>query len=87
MSRHAPTPRAWRSSTNRSLCSDTTVDTVAYPLTTAATDDRPRSQHIAIRYDTIRYDTRGYFNERSGDDIGQLNLPHGTELKSGKEKN
>jgi len=29
-------------------------------------------------YDTIRYDTRCYFNVRSKADISQLNLPHGT---------
>ena len=28
--------------------------------------------------DTIRYDTRCYFNVRSKADISQLNLPHGT---------
>ena len=31
------------------------------------------------RYDTIRYDTRCYFNERSKADISQLNLPHKTD--------
>ena len=30
-------------------------------------------------YDTIRYDTRCYFNVRSKADISQLNLPHGTD--------
>ena len=29
--------------------------------------------------DTIRYDTRYYFNVRSKADISQLNLPHGTD--------
>jgi len=29
-----------------------------------------------LRYDTIRYDTRCYFNVRSKADISQLNLPH-----------
>ena len=29
--------------------------------------------------DTIRYDTRCYFNVRSKADISQLNLPHGTD--------
>jgi len=29
--------------------------------------------------DTIRYDTRCYFNVRSKADICQLNLPHGTD--------
>ena len=32
-----------------------------------------------IRYDTIQYDTRCYFNVRSKADISRLNLPHGTE--------
>jgi len=31
------------------------------------------------RLDTIRYDTRCYFNVRSKADISQLNLPHGTD--------
>ena len=30
-------------------------------------------------HDTIRYDTRCYFNVRSKADISQLNLPHGTD--------
>jgi len=34
---------------------------------------------LSILYDTIRYDTRCYFNVRSKADISQLNLPHGTE--------
>ena len=41
------------------------------------------------KYDTIRYDTRCYFNVRSKADIGlcKLNLPHGTKkLKSGKKR-
>ena len=32
-----------------------------------------------LRYDTIRYDTRCYFNVRSKADMSQLNLPHGTD--------
>jgi len=32
-----------------------------------------------LAYDTIRYDTRCYFNVRSKADISQLNLPHGTD--------
>ena len=32
-----------------------------------------------LTYDTIRYDTRCYFNVRSKADISQLNLPHGTD--------
>ena len=32
-----------------------------------------------LMYDTIRYDTRCYFNVRSKADISQLNLPHGTD--------
>jgi len=34
---------------------------------------------LNIHYDTIRYDTRCYFNVRSKADISQLNLPHGTD--------
>jgi len=39
------------------------------------------TQHILLPpvYDTIRYDTRCYFNVRSKADISQLNLPHGTD--------
>jgi len=38
-------------------------------------------------YDTIRYDTRRYFNVRSKANISQLNLPHGNDrqLKSVKQ--
>ena len=32
-------------------------------------------------YDTIRYDTRCYFNVRSNADISQLNIPYGTGSK------
>jgi len=31
------------------------------------------------RYDTIRYDTRCYFNVRSKADMSRLNLPHGND--------
>ena len=34
---------------------------------------------VSSRNDTIRYDTRCYFNVRSKADISQLNLPHGTD--------
>jgi len=34
---------------------------------------------LVFKYDTIRYDTRCYFNVRSKADISQLNLPHGTD--------
>ena len=34
---------------------------------------------FARMYDTIRYDTRCYFNLRSKADMSQLNLPHGTD--------
>jgi len=30
-------------------------------------------------HDTIRYDTRGYFNVRSKADMSRLNLPHGND--------
>jgi len=35
---------------------------------------------VILSYDTIRYDTRCYFNVRSKADMNQsqLNLPHGT---------
>jgi len=33
------------------------------------------------RYDTIRYDTRCYFNVRSKANMSQFNLPHGTDNK------
>ena len=33
----------------------------------------------ALKYDTIRYDTRCYSNVRSKADMSQLNLPHGTD--------
>jgi len=32
-----------------------------------------------LRYDSIRYDTRCYFNMRSKANMSQLNLPHGTD--------
>jgi len=38
-----------------------------------------RSCRSNERYDTIRYDTRCYFNVRSKADISQLNLPYGTD--------
>jgi len=37
------------------------------------------SSLVYSTYDTIRYDTRCYFNVRSKADISQLNLPHGTD--------
>ena len=40
---------------------------------------------LQVLRDTIRYDTRCYFNVRSKADISQLNLPHGNDnLKSVK---
>ena len=42
---------------------------------------------LLIRYDTIRYDTRCYFNVRSKADMSQLNLLHGKQQqKSVKQK-
>ena len=41
-----------------------------------------RQRHCAksqIWYDTIRYDTRCYFDVRSKADMSQLNLPHGND--------
>ena len=40
--------------------------------------ERQRPDPVCIRYDTIRYDTRCYFNVQSKADMSQLNLPHGT---------
>ena len=34
---------------------------------------------LALIHDTIRYDTRCYFNVRSKANMSQLNLPHGTD--------
>jgi len=34
---------------------------------------------VVVRYDTIRYDTRCYFNVGSKADISRLNLPHGND--------
>jgi len=34
---------------------------------------------LEVPYDTIRYDTRCYFNVRSKANMSQLNLPHGTD--------
>ena len=39
----------------------------------------PEQVRLELRYDTIRYDTRCYFNVRSKADMSQLNLPHGTD--------
>ena len=36
-------------------------------------------------YDTIRYDTRCYFNVRSKADTSQLNLPHGNDSEKDKK--
>ena len=45
------------------------------------------SQSFTIQ-DTIRYDTRCYFNVRSKANMSQLNLPHGNrQLKSVKTEN
>ena len=45
------------------------------------TEDRYkwRKDVHGVANDTIRYDTRCYFNVRSKADISQLNLPHGTD--------
>jgi len=37
------------------------------------------TMHNFVRYDTIRYDTRCYFNVRSKANMSQFNLPHGTD--------
>ena len=38
---------------------------------------RSRGQNDTIRCDTMRYDTRCYFNVRSKANMSQLNIPHG----------
>ena len=44
------------------------------------TDGRILDRFMTLAaYDTIRYDTRCYFNVRSKADISQLNLPHGND--------
>jgi len=40
---------------------------------------RQRPDRDSQDRDTIRYDTRCYFNVRSKADISQLNLPHGDQ--------
>ena len=42
----------------------------------------------SLQLNTLRYDTRCYFNVRSKADISQLNLPHGTndQKLGGEEK-
>ena len=56
---------------------------VAFSLKRLATDRTKTATVLTISarlcYDTIRYDTRCYFNVRSKADISQLNLPHGTD--------
>jgi len=39
----------------------------------------PSFSSALAHYDTIRYDTRCYFNVRSKADISRLNLPHGND--------
>ena len=49
-------------------------------IMTSTLDNMINKLWIQLRvYDTIRYDTRCYFNVRSKADISQLNLPHGTD--------
>ena len=49
-----------------------------FPVTSSA---KFNTRKIGYRedYDTIRYDTRCYFNVRSKADMSQLNLPHGND--------
>ena len=42
-------------------------------------DHHPMFTQPTYVYDTIRYDTRCYFNVRSKANMSQLNLPHGTD--------
>ena len=51
-----------------------------YQITGVVPDKGPLNGCACVlRWDTIRYDTRCYFNVRSKADISQLNLPHGTD--------
>ena len=45
----------------------------------SAADRAKQYKKSEVFEDTIRYDTRCYFNVRSKADISQLNLPHGTD--------
>jgi len=42
-------------------------------------EDDEQMQNRYDSYDTIRYDTRCYFNARSKADTSRLNLPHETD--------
>jgi len=66
----------------------TLLPSVAEPITVTFTSRLMLSTHKKLScrwesppyaYDTIRYDTRCYFNVRSKADMSQLNLPHGND--------
>jgi len=52
---------------------------LCYQLNMPYTGQRFSSIFFLILGQTIRYDTRCYFNVRAKADISQLNLPHGTD--------
>jgi len=60
----------------RSVGSRDRVDGRTRPIAVLFLDNAVAAR---LWYDTIRYDTRCYFNVRSKADISQLNLPHGTD--------
>jgi len=52
---------------------------VVLQLWDTAGQERYDYRPVFVRYDTIRYDTRCYFDVHSKADMSQLNLPHGTD--------
>ena len=42
-------------------------------------EEQRNELEVACQYDTIRYDTRCYFNVHSKANMSQLNLPHGND--------
>jgi len=59
-----------------------TVQPCVLTVVGATVESRPSAGQLTqllVSYDTIRYDTRCYFNVRSKANMSQLNLPHGTD--------
>jgi len=83
----------------RSASGDTPSDrpTAVITATSERTRERERESkaiitaanyiHSVAETTPSAHDTKSYSSVRSKPDKSQLNLPHGTELKSGKEKN
>ena len=57
---------------------ETPADDVTATAMTIGKEAKNRAMIYAL-YDTIRYDTRCYFNVRSKADMNWLNLPHGDD--------